>query len=116
MSLLLDSSCCHWENSTIPAQIFSPSLPDTASLLYTVAAFKSSLKISEDHARHIEQNTRQQRNSVLWHSVHRYCITASIFGSVLSRRPNTPSDSLVLRIIQPQQEPWHMELKKSKLQ
>ena len=48
VSLLLDSSCCHWENSTIPAQTSSPSLPDTASLLDTVAAFKSSLKIKLD--------------------------------------------------------------------
>ena len=101
VSLLLDSSCCHGENSTIPAQTSSPHLPDTASLLDTVAAFKSSLKISEDQARHIEQNTREQRNSVLWHSIRRYRITASFFGSVLSRRPNTPPDSLVLRIIQP---------------
>ena len=100
VSLLLDSSCCHGENSTIPAQT-SSHLPDTASLLDTVAAFKSSLKISEDQARHIEQNTREQRNSVLWHSIRRYRITASFFGSVLSRRPNTPPDSLVLRIIQP---------------
>ena len=101
VSLLLDSSCCHWEDSTIPAQTSSPSLPDTASLLDTVAAFKSSLKITEDQARHIEQNTREQHNSLLWHSVRRYRITASLFGSVLSRKPNTPPDSLVLRIIQP---------------
>ena len=101
VSLLLDSSCCQWENSTIPAQTSSPSLPDTASLLDTVAGFKSSLKITEDQARHIEQNTREQHNSLLWHSVRRYRITASLFGSVLSRKPNTPPDSLVLRIIQP---------------
>ena len=39
--------------------------------------------------------------SPLWFSVRRYRITASLFGSVLSRRPETLPDSLVLRIIQP---------------
>lgn len=59
------------------------------------------MKVNEDQARHIEQNTREQRNSLPWHSVHPYRITASFFGSVRSRRPNSPLDSLVLRIIQP---------------
>lgn len=34
-------------------------------------------------------------------SVHHFRITASNFGAVLSRRPSTPPDSLVLRIIWP---------------
>ena len=39
----------------------------------------------------------------LWHEVRRYRITSSLFGSVLSRRDNTPPDALVMRIIQPKQ-------------
>ena len=66
----------------------------------TIAAFKSSLQVSEDQAGRIEQNTRKQHQSSLWYSVGRYRITSSIFGSILSRRDRTPPDSLVLRIIQ----------------
>ena len=39
--------------------------------------------------------------SSLWFSVRRYRITSSLFGSVLTRRADTPPDSLVLCIIQP---------------
>ena len=39
--------------------------------------------------------------SSLWFSVRRYRITASNFGHILSRKVNTPPDSLVLRLIQP---------------
>ena len=60
-----------------------------------------SLKVTADKAREIERNTREQRLSSLWFSVRRYRITASLFGSVYTRRSTTPPDSLVLRIIQP---------------
>ena len=66
----------------------------------TIAAFKRSLQISDDKAREIERNTREQRLSSLWFSVRRYRITSSLFGNVLTRRATTPPDSLVLRIIQ----------------
>ena len=52
-------------------------------------------------ARDIERNTREQCLPPLWFAVRRHRITASMFGSVLSRKANTPPDSLVLRIIQP---------------
>ena len=39
--------------------------------------------------------------SSFWFSVRRYRITASNFGYILSRKVNTPPDSLVLRLIQP---------------
>lgn len=57
------------------------------------------MNVTEDQARHIERNTREQRNSSLWYPVRQYRITASTFGSVLSRKDSTPSDSLVLNII-----------------
>lgn len=67
----------------------------------TVRAFKSSLEVSPEKAREIEHNTRQQSSSQLWFDVHRFRITASLFGQVLSRWVDTPPDNLVLRIIQP---------------
>ena len=51
--------------------------------------------------REIEQNTRGQRNSSLWYSVRRYRITASRFGEIVRRKPDTPPDVLVLSILQP---------------
>ena len=101
VSLLLDSSFCHSDNPTTMGQTSSPNLPSVASLQDTIEAFKHSLKISEHEARHIEQNTREQRNSALWHSVRRYRITSSFFGSIYSRKDTTPPDRLVLSIIQP---------------
>ena len=101
VSFLFDPKCQHWDNDLSPAQLSSHSSPDATGLKCTIAAFKSSLRVSEDQARRIEQNTRKQRQSSLWYSVRRYRITSSIFGSILSRRDSTPPDSLVLRIIQP---------------
>ena len=101
VSFLFDPKCQHWDNYLSPAQLSSHSSPDATGLKCTIAAFKSSLQVSEDQARRMEQNTRKQRQSSLWYSVRRYRITSSIFGSILSRRDSTPPDSLVLRIIQP---------------
>ena len=68
-----------------------------------MSAFKESLKMSDEDIHKIEQNTREQRQSTLWHSVRRYRITASEFGVVAHRNPDTPPDSLVLSILQPRQ-------------
>ena len=38
---------------------------------------------------------------MLWFSVRRYHNAALLFGAVLTRRANTPPDSLILSIIQP---------------
>ena len=75
-------------------------IPTKASLMETIAAFKRSLQISDDKAREIERNTREQRLSSLWFSVRQYRITSSLFGNILTRRATTPPDSLVLHIIQ----------------
>ena len=37
------------------------------------------------------------------HDIRRYRVTASLFGAVFHRKPDTPSNSLVLKILQPKQ-------------
>jgi len=66
-----------------------------------VEAFKSSLMLTEEAIRKIENGTREQRASSSWYEVRRYHLTASMFGTVLERKPDTPPDNLVLRILQP---------------
>lgn len=48
----------------------------------------------------LSKRVTHQQQCPLRFSVRRYRITASLFGLVLSRRPDTPPDNLVLRIIQ----------------
>ena len=100
ISLLFDSQCrrVNLETSQQPS---SHNIPDATDLKETIAAFKRSLEVSPERVREIERDTREQRISPLWFSVRRYRITASMFGAVLSRRLDTPPDSLVLRFIQP---------------
>ena len=76
-------------------------VPDAPQLKETIAAFRKSLERTCDQAREIERSTRDQRNCPLWFNVRRHRITASFFGSVVSRKTTTPPDSLVMRIIQP---------------
>ena len=71
------------------------------SISKTIVAFKESLWVTPQQAHKIEQDTRQQRNSLSWFAVRRYRITSSLFGAVLSRRENTSPDSLVMHILQP---------------
>ena len=98
ISLLLDSSTQYWnhdkrEDST------TPTLPSVDHIRKTVKEFKKCLAITEEKAREIERDTREQCNSPLWFNVRRYRLTASHFGDVYRRKPSTPPDSLVLRII-----------------
>ena len=74
-------------------------VPKVVELRKTIAAFMESLHVNDDKAREFERETRDQRHSSLWYSVHRYRITSSLFGTVLSHRDT----SLVLRIVQPKQ-------------
>ena len=101
ISLLFDKSFCYWDSSTTPPS--NPTPPSAATLRITVHAFKASLTVSEESNRKIERDTRQQRESTVWHSVRRFRLTASMFGNVLRKKPNTPPDSLVLSILQPKQ-------------
>ena len=51
--------------------------------------------------REIEQNTRDQSRTPLWHSVRLYRLSASHFGAIRRRLPTTPPQSLVLQILHP---------------
>ena len=50
------------------------------ALRKTVEAFKTSLNMSEEAIRKVERDTKEQRDSTLWHEVRRYRVTASLFG------------------------------------
>lgn len=58
--------------------------------------FKKSLHITEQRMREIEQATRDQSDSSLWHSARRYHKTASHFGAIRRRLPTTSPQCLVL--------------------
>lgn len=49
------------------------------------------------------RSTREQHRTPLWFDVGTYRLTASLFGDVLRRSPDTPPDALVLCIIEPRQ-------------
>ena len=104
VSLLFDPSTQYWTPTEQPSsESQSPSLPCCPDLRYTIEKFKKSLKISEEEARKIERNTREQRLSSLWYSVRRYRLTASSFGEIFRRRPETIPDALVLKLLQRRQ-------------
>ena len=98
VSLLLDSQ---YQVEDVLDTPTSQNIPDVSKLKETILSFKETLQITAEKAREIERDTREQRNSNLWFSVRRHRITSSLFGAVLSRKPDTPPDSLVLRIVQP---------------
>lgn len=54
--------------------------------------FKRSLEVTQDQARQMERDTRDQRMSSTWFAIRQYRLTASMFGDVISRRPETPPD------------------------
>ena len=97
VSLLFDEACRCW--STTMEQPLTPVLPTKEELRERVEEFKKSLRLPPHQLREIEQSTREQSQSSLWHSVRRYRITASYFGSVFRRKPTTPPQSLVLQIL-----------------
>ena len=60
ISLLFDDRLQHNMGS-----IGMPALPNTATLLNTIQAFKDSLHLSDEDIRKIEHDTREQHNSPL---------------------------------------------------
>ena len=80
-----------------------PALLGTATLLNSIQAYRHSITacIYQMGIYGKLNVTRDQRNSLLWYNVRCYRITASVFGTVLQRKLDTPPDSLVLRILQP---------------
>lgn len=97
ISLLFDPQF-QYEPSHQPSD---QSVPDVSQLKEAITAFKRTLELTADKSREIERDTREQRNSPLWFAVRSHRITASFFGSILTRKCDTSPDSLVLRIIQP---------------
>lgn len=65
----------------------------------TIIEFEKSLNIT----REIRGNTRSQRDSPEWFAARRYRITASIFGLIYCRKPDTPPDALVARLLEQRQ-------------
>ena len=100
---LLDPKCKHWDSDDSSSKVPACNMPNLDTLRNMISAFKETLQLSEDKIRHIEQNTREQRRSPLWHSVRRYRLTASNFGAVMSRRLDTAPDNLVLHLLQPRE-------------
>ncbi len=97
VSLLKDEQSRCWSNSF--GTYLAPVLPTKSELQERVEEFKKSLVMPSLKLREIEQSTRDQSDSPLWHSVRQYRITASYFGAVYRRRPSTPPQSLVLQIM-----------------
>ena len=97
VSLLFDEDCRCW--STEVEKPLTPVLPTKKKVRERVEEFKKSLQMQPYQLREIEQSTRDQSKSPLWHSVRRYRITASYFGSIFRRKPTTPPESLVLQIL-----------------
>lgn len=99
VSLMLDPACQYWQESSSAEKQLPPELPSKVELQERVQEFKKSLIIPAQKLREIEQTTRDQSLSTLWHSIRRYRITASYFGEVRRRLPTTPPQSLVLRML-----------------
>jgi len=99
ISVLLDPD--YVEQLQVAQQQSGVNLPNKERLKETIEAFKESLVVTEDVAREIECNTREQRLSSEWFQARRYRLTASRFGDIISRKPNTPPEKLVLSILQP---------------
>ena len=78
-------------------------LPSKTELIERVGFFKKSLVLPLEKIREIERNTRDQSLSPLWFSVRRYRLTASVFGRILRRKPNTPADALVKELLDSKQ-------------
>ena len=99
ISLLFDPRCAC--KSTEAQHPQSQNIPSATGLKKTITAFKKDMELSPDQAQKIERDIREHMMSSLWFSMRRFRITSSLFGDVLSRRHDTPPDSLVLRIIPP---------------
>ena len=89
LSLLFDPASRCWDTSDL---VSTPIPPNKAELKKSIEAFKYSLELTSDEIRHLERKTREQRNSPEWFAARRFRITASIFGDIIHRRPETDTD------------------------
>ena len=101
-SLLLDPSTRYWGENSQPA-LLPPELPSIEQLEQTIIEFKKSLNVTMQQAREIEGKTRSQRHSPEWFAARRYRITASVFGLIHHRKPDTPPDALVANLLEQRQ-------------
>lgn len=62
-------------------------------------AFKQTLAVSVEKSCKIGRETREQYKSSSWFGTRKYRITASTFGFVLSHKPESHPDKLVLQIV-----------------
>lgn len=102
VSLLLDPSTRYWGDNTQPV-LLPPELPSIEQLEQTIIEFKKSLNATMQQAREIEGKTRSQRHSPEWFAARRYRITASVFGLIHRRKPDTPPDALVANLLEQRQ-------------
>ena len=99
VSLLLDPATRYWGKYTQP-DLVGPNLPSVNQLKSSIIEFKKSLAVTMQQAREIEGKTRTQRHSPEWFSARRYRITASVFGIIYHRKPDTPPDALVTNLLE----------------
>lgn len=107
VSVLLDEDTRVWavegEGGASVDSSESPSLPSRDELKERVLAFKKNLHLTPERIRQIERETKHQSQTALWFSARRYRLTASMFGKVYKRLPNTPPDCLVKELLHPLQ-------------
>ena len=62
-----------------------------------------NLSVTMQQVREIEGKTRSQRHSPEWFAACRYRITASVFGLIYRRKPDTAPDVLVVNLLDQRQ-------------
>lgn len=102
VSLLMDPSTRYWGENTQPA-LLPPELPSKEQLECTIVEFIKSLSVTMQQAREIEGKTRSQHHSPEWFAARRYRITASVFGLIYRRKPDTAPDALVVNLLDQRQ-------------
>ena len=100
--LLMDPSTRYWGENTQPA-LLPRELPSEEQLECTIIEFVKSLSVTMQQARDIEGKTRSQRHSPEWFAACRYRITASVFGLIYHRKPDTTPDAVVVKLLDQQQ-------------
>ena len=94
----MDPSTRYWGENTQPV-LLPPELPSEEQLECTIVEFKKSLSVTMQQARETEGKTQNQRHSPEWFAAHHYRITASVFGLIHHRKPDTAQDALVVKLL-----------------